>query len=479
MPIGDAFFSLASRNLKYKLKISFYLMSILPILVCIYLIAHYVLPTAGLKLDILIVLGMSFFIAIIGFWVIKEIFDRVVNVSVEAKRVVPGDVDRQSRPGSRDEVDDLRVALNHLTRNIRSNISELKTYGEKTDEVNFEIQQRVGVLSSLLHINSLISQGSELDEILKLIVEKSRQLASSDASYLLFRDEGHKTFFMKTADGSGHEDLFKVTIEPREELFGKIFSVNKPLLLDSQNNSAEYLKMDFQDKFKMKNTAALPVYVHGRVAAFLGIGNTAEGFSYRREDIDMLSIFAKQTAVAIENDALLARVARMEIKDALTGLYNGAYISSRLDEEIKRVSVSQSSCALVLLDVDKFKDFYQRHGFLQSERALKRVASIITDVVSEIGCTGRIDDDEFAVLLPERNKRQAHDIGETIRRKIEIGMSDAGRGEQFTVCGGISENPLDGTSAGQLIDRAREMLSLAKSSGRNRVMSFKEPPVCL
>ncbi|HLD83210.1 MAG TPA: hypothetical protein VI976_04600, partial [Candidatus Omnitrophota bacterium] len=66
--------SMVSKGLRYKLKISFYLMSILPLLVCIYLVSNYILPSGGLKVDIVLSVAISIFIAVIGFFVIKEVF---------------------------------------------------------------------------------------------------------------------------------------------------------------------------------------------------------------------------------------------------------------------------------------------------------------------------------------------------------------------------------------------------------------------
>lgn len=93
---------------------------------------------------------------------------------------------------------------------------------------------------------------------------------------------------------------------------------------------------------------------------------------------------------------------------------------------------------------------------------------------------GRTGDDEFSILLPEKNKRKALEIAEDVRKKIQFGFSEEqDPGKRITLSGGISENPLDGVDAESLISYAKELLKLAKSQGRNCVVGFKEPPVCL
>jgi diguanylate cyclase (GGDEF)-like protein len=467
--------SLASYSLKRKLIISFSLMSILPLLVCMYLVSNYILPKIGLKTDIAASILISIFIAAIGFFVVKEIFDRIISVTTEAKLIAAGDISRKLEIAYPDEVGDLSDALNQLTQRIRTNMDELKNYSEKTTEINLEIQKRIMVLSSLLQISSLITQGAKLEDILKVAVERSRFLANSDVSYLLFRKEGEEAFSMKIADGINSEYLLKINVGPKDDLFSRIIKTNKPLILDKQNVLPENLALSFYERFRLKNTLALPVYLRGRVMAILGIGNTKEIFLYRKDDLELLDIFAKQIAIAVENDILMQRVEKLEIKDALTGLYNAAFMQNRLQEEIKRAIIYRRPCAFLLFNIDNFKRFHENFGLLQSEAALKKIAALVRDSVSEIDRAGRIGDNEFAVILPEKNKRQAGKVAEDIRKKIEVGLSqEEDANKRITVSGGVSENPLDGVSSEELISKAKELVSLAKEKGRNCIVSFKE-----
>jgi len=469
-------FSLASRGLKYKLKIAFYLMSVLPLLVCIYLVSNYVLPHAGLKIDITISILISIFIATAGFFLLKEVFDRIVSVSTAAKLIAAGDINRRLDVEHKDEVGDLGESLNQLTSRIRSNMDELKNYSEKTTEINLEIQKRVIVLSSLLQISSLISQGTSLDDILKLTTEKARLLANSDVAYLLLRQENQELFSMITVDGVNSSYLLKIKVSPKENLFSKAISTSKPLILDKQSGLDKNLIAEFYESFRLKNTLAIPIYLRGRVIAILGIGNTRDSFMYKKDDLELVDIFAKQIAIAIENDILMNRIEKLEIKDALTGLYNESFIKSRLQEEIKRAINYRRPCALIAIDIDNFKEYAHSCGSLQAESTLKKLATLLRDSVSEVDRVARTGDDEFAILLPEKNKRQALEIAEEIRKKIEYSYSEEQDiNKKITVSAGVSENPLDGVEAEQLIIAAKNLLNEAKKQGRNRIVAFKEP----
>jgi len=116
-----------SRGLKYKLRIALYLMTVLPLLVTGYIISTYLLPVMGFKLEIIISLSISVMIAVLGFFIVKEVFDRVLSVSTEAKLIAAGDISRRLSLDRDDEVGDLGDALNQLTHRIRSNMDEWKS----------------------------------------------------------------------------------------------------------------------------------------------------------------------------------------------------------------------------------------------------------------------------------------------------------------------------------------------------------------
>lgn len=463
--------SLSNQGLNYRLKISFYLMSILPLLVCLYLVSTYILPKVGIQVDVVASVLISIFIAVIGFFIIKEVFDRVLSVTTEAKLIASGDINHKVEAGYQDEVGDLGNALNVLTDRIRTNMDELRNYSEKTTEINLEIQRRVLVLSSLLQISSLISQSAKLDDILKLITEKSRLLASSDVAFLLFREEGQEAFFMRIADGINSQYLMKVKIEPHEEIFKAMTKANKPFIVDKDNSLAENISLVFSERFRLINVLTMPVYLRGRIIAVFGVGNSKETFIYRKDDVELLDIFAKQVAISVENDILMHKVEKLEIKDVLTGLYNEAFIRNRLQEEIKRAIAYQRPCAFVLLNVDNFQNFRQGYGSLQAEAALKKVASLIRSSVTDIERVARFGDNEFAIVLPEKNKRQSMEIAENVRKKIEFSFSEElDVNKRLTVSGSVSENPLDGVEAEELIAKAKLLLNSAKTQGKNKIL---------
>ena len=219
-------FYLNSRTVKQKLMVAFQLMCILPFLVCVYLLSRYIFSKSGIKLEIIVYLAVSAFLAIVGLLVIKEVFDRLTSVAKEAKFIAGGDIRLNLESEHSDEVGELGNILSQLTNRIRSNMDELKGYSEKTTEINIEIQKRIIVLSNLMQISTLISQGSKFEEVLKIAVEKSRALANSETAFLLFKDEVKNSFSMKVADGGKADYLMTIEINAQEDLHNKVFKMS-------------------------------------------------------------------------------------------------------------------------------------------------------------------------------------------------------------------------------------------------------------
>jgi diguanylate cyclase (GGDEF)-like protein len=455
------------------MMIAFQLMSILPFLVCAYLVSNYILPKFGFKIDILASLLISIFVAVVGFLVIKEVFDRLTLMTKQAKVIATGDINHKLEIHNNDEVGELGNVLNQLTNRIRGNMDELKAYSEKTTEINLEIQKKIVVLSNLLQVSSLISQEEKFENILKIAVEKSRLLANSDTAFLLFKEESKESFLVKVADGTSAHYLTAIKVGPHEDLYTQAFNLNKILILDKRNLTLSQLGVDFFTKFQIKNCLAMPIFLRGKVKAVLGVANNRDNFFYTKDDIELLDIFSKQIAIAIENDILAHRVEKLETKDILTGLYNKNFITNRLQEEIKRAIVYQRPCAFVVFDIDNFKSYREKLGLISAEMALKKIAVLVSECITEVDRVGRTGDDEFSLILPERNKRQGKEVAELICKKIQLAFPlDTNSDQGITISAGVAENPLDGVNAEQLTQKAEELLNKAKITGKNRVVTF-------
>jgi|GEM_PF-7108424 len=158
--------------------------------------------------------------------------------------------------------------------------------------------------------------------------------------------------------------------------------------------------------------------------------------------------------------------------DPLTGLHNRRSFLDCLEEHVK-LSKPTKPGALLLLDIDFFKNVNDTYGHPVGDLVIKNVAQALRDSVRHDDLSGRIGGEEFAVLLPYATQPQALQLAERIRQYIEVTPTITGTHSIYiTVSIGIVL--LYGHDAKSAQIRADRALYQAKSSGRNRVC-FNEP----
>lgn len=457
-------FSLVNRGVRYKLRIAFSLMSIIPLLVCIYLFFvyfPYVVKIPFSNLQIYLSVFVSIIIAFIGFFVAKQIVDPIIEISSEARSIAKGEYDREIQVTREDEIGDLSASLNQLTRRIRDNMEELRDYGERTKQINSEINKRVVVLSGLLQVSNLITQGAKISEIFDVSLSKLVQLKDSLWAALVTKEEG-VPFKIGAQYGISDEQKIFLLSDEAKKIFDMVIFNKGGLIIDKANNQADPLAI--KQILNTNNIILSPIFRHAKIVGFLGLGNSDSGADsqYNKDDLELVGIFAKQIAIAIENDYLVNRLQTLEIKDTLTGLYNKTFIINRLDEEIKRSIIYQRPCAFMLISIAKFNEFLNSFGELAGETALKKISKAIDESCSEIDRVARYGDADFAIVLPERNKKQSTEFAQDLIKKIQESFSQTEGKEKLASYVAVSENPIDGSSAKDLIKKAEEELSLTK-----------------
>ena len=471
--MGELFksFSLVPRGLRYKLLLAFSLMSLIPLLICAYLANNYIFPYIKADMgQISLVIFVAIVIALLGLKLAKEIVDPVVRIALEARDIARGDV-REFRYEARgDEIGDLGESLHAMTKRIQENMEELQTYGEKTKEINLQVNKKVLALSNLLQVGTLITTGGGLKEIFQYVIEKISQIEEGSKSFLLVLDEQTKELKTVASYDITHESFSNATIKLGIGVLGNCVVDRKGIRVDSKNRNVPKGVEEILSQWGVKNALVIPIVSRSRGMGLLGVGNNDPNFVFAESNEDIYRIFTRQITIAIENDHLTKRTKELEIKDELTGLFNKSFIEQRLAEEIKRVAYSQRPCSFVLCDIDGFKEFAAGSGALACEGALKKIALLINGTITDIDRAARFGDDEFAILLPEKNKREAIETAETVRQGIENLHLFGNHGKsQLTVSIGVSENPIDGTTSEDLVKRAKLGVEYAKQQGKNRV----------
>jgi len=165
--------------------------------------------------------------------------------------------------------------------------------------------------------------------------------------------------------------------------------------------------------------------------------------------------------------------ARLAMYDPLTGLPNRRYVTSLLDQTIAAFRGQRRPCAVLLIDLDRFKQINDTMGHPVGDALLKQVAERLVKIVGDAEKIGRIGGDEFQIVLQDSHDRgalgtMANAIIEALSHPYSINGSRCIIGASI----GIAVNPYDGVTGEELIRNADLALYAAKSGGRGRFRFF-------
>jgi diguanylate cyclase (GGDEF)-like protein len=162
---------------------------------------------------------------------------------------------------------------------------------------------------------------------------------------------------------------------------------------------------------------------------------------------------------------------RLSVTDDLTGLYNRRYLMEALANELRRSRRLDHPCALLMADVDHFKEYNDAYGHLAGDEALTRIAGVLRETTRDVDCAARYGGEEFVVLMPETKASGAIETAQRIRTRL---ATDELVGGKLSVSVGVAQFPEDGDAPEALLARADAALYRAKREGRDRVL--RAPP---
>jgi len=168
-----------------------------------------------------------------------------------------------------------------------------------------------------------------------------------------------------------------------------------------------------------------------------------------------------------ELDARNRELERLSVTDLLTGLHNRRFLLEAFDKEIRRSDRNERPFCVLMIDVDRFKQYNDTYGHLAGDEVLKGMGKVIPDATRDLDVVARYGGEEFVVLLPQCELSNAVLAGERIRTRLARESFD---GRKVTISVGAAEFPMHGDTAAGVIAAADEALYEAKRLGRDQVI---------
>jgi len=220
-----------------------------------------------------------------------------------------------------------------------------------------------------------------------------------------------------------------------------------------------------------KSFIAIPLIAQDRALGCMNL-YLAERHEFDADEVQLLSTFASQAAVSIENARLFEETRQLAITDELTGLANHRHFYHQLAREVRRSQRYKRPLTLLMLDLDYFKRYNDRFGHLAGDQALRETAELLRRNSRDVDLVARYGGEEFAVILPETDPERAVTQAERTRAAV---AGHAFRGEDsnpqgdLTVSIGVAALSSGMRKIEELVRDADQALYRAKAQGRNRV----------
>jgi len=209
------------------------------------------------------------------------------------------------------------------------------------------------------------------------------------------------------------------------------------------------------------------------------IGKGASDFVFKpirfQELVLRLKRVFKERELRHERNRMVADLQQLAITDNLTQLYNSRHFFSQLKMEIDRANRYGHSLALLLLDIDFFKNYNDTFGHLEGDKVLSAVGQMINTCLRTMDTAYRYGGEEFTVILPYTDGQEATTVADRILYALEfITFSPcSNQTVQVTLSIGVTEYS-PGEELSDFVNRSDRAMYTSKENGRNRV-SFLPP----
>lgn len=275
----------------------------------------------------------------------------------------------------------------------------------------------------------------------------------------------------RAADPSG-----QIYSEEDSPLYAREIHHNRPIVVDDVH-SYPAINARHLARLEAAGVAAMldfPVARDASIVGVLSVNHAGGPRSWQSDEIDFAGGVSLLVALALESrdrEGAAARTEFMALHDGLTGLVNRTHAERELVRLVAAAKASGGRIAVLMIDLDLFKEVNDGYGHSMGDALLVAVAELLVQVAGPDAMVARMGGDEFLVALPDAGRVAMEPLVRNVLDRLG-GHVVAGVEQQTSASIGVAIYPDDGDDAETLLANADSAMYEAKSRGRNQAFTF-------
>jgi len=348
-------------------------------------------------------------------------------------------------------------AFNNVVEQEVKNRKEFEYLNEKLEQTSMLYKSTLSMSSTLDFkeiLNYYVNSLGEMDGFLKLFIVIKFFNEHEDNEDSLFSYKYNKT----------KKELVHYPARKVEELFIKRLNKERKILTVDDPLSVGL----YPESFKISNkNKALIIPLYFQQENLGGVVFFTEGYV----NIEQLELLSLHFSMELHKSRLYEKIRRLSSIDSLTSVYLKEHFFSLFDDELSRHRAQNNEMALIMMDIDYFKEVNDKFGHLTGDIVIQEVANKIKKFSREEDLIGRFGGDEFLIMLPKSSREKARQISVRIKDAISNIIFNKGSKNEFriTVSIGVAMYPKCGKNREALLSFVDIALYKAKEKGRNRI----------
>ena len=324
---------------------------------------------------------------------------------------------------------------------------------------------------ALYEIAQAMGTSLNVSDTMALIAAKLSNLVPFACVAFFLYEEETDSLRCRFAKGTDGEPIERLVLRSGEGLTGWV-ARNRRALVNARP-SADFEAAGIDTPISLQSALVCPLMFGDRFIGVLSVYHVDAGF-YREDHRRLLDRVSEQAAAVINNSMLFEQTQEDSLTDPLTSLPNTRYLFMHLARELARAARLKGEVALLVMDVDKFKDINDTHGHHVGDRALCEIARFLRTAIRPYDICVRYAGDEFIIVL------SGCGVGEVEHKRQELqrGIADIyfeGRPSTRVPLGmsiGAAVFPHDGETYEALLAVADGRMYQDKGSRKRHVAEF-------